>query len=238
MRFRSMRLTRKLVALSKPIVKRFYGLRATGDFKSWEEALDYSSSYDTKEILKATLAATVKAKENGYIFNPGIERVLETIQQFRPKRVLDFGGAMGKYYFTLKWRIPQVHWDVVDLPATVQAARELENERLHFYTSIVSAPKPDLVIASSSLQYCQSPVNVLAELKQLKAPIFLDRLPMVNRTRLAVQIVTEPFKARIPVWFLAPDDIGEFEYCWDCGEGIWLNGRNIRYQGFLISFKR
>lgn len=230
-----MRLIRKLLAPIKPIVKSFYGLRATGDFKSWDDALACSSGYEAEAILKATFAATVRAKESGYIFNPGIERVLGTIQQVRPKRVLDFGGAMGKYYFTLKSRIPEVFWDVVELPATIQAARELEEERLHFYSSIGSAPRPDLVIASSSLQYCQSPLTYLAELKQLQVPIFLDRLPIVNRTQLSIQIVTVPFKARFPLWFLAPQDIGQFRRSWDCGESIWLEGRNVPYQGFLIS---
>jgi putative methyltransferase (TIGR04325 family) len=58
----------------------------------------------------------------------------------------------------------------------------LKNEKLHFYSSIAAAPKPDLVIASGSLQYCQSPVSVLDELKKLQVHIILDRVPIVERS--------------------------------------------------------
>jgi putative methyltransferase (TIGR04325 family) len=103
--------------------------------------------------LKATLAATINAEEVGYKSNPAVERILTTIQELHPVRILDFGGGMGKFYFTLRSKIPGVNWDVVEPPATVQVARNLKNEELHFYSSIAAAPKPDLVIASGSLQY-------------------------------------------------------------------------------------
>jgi hypothetical protein len=37
------------------------------------------------------------------------------------------------------------------------------------------------------------------------------------------------------LWLLALHDIGEFQESWDCGESIWYQSKNARYQGFLIS---
>jgi hypothetical protein len=76
---------------------------------------------------------------------------------------------------------------------------------------------------------------VLDELKKLQVPIILDRVPIVDRAQLSIQIVTLPFKARLPLWFIALQDIGDFRFRWDCGEGIWLKSKYIQYQGFMIS---
>ena len=225
-----MQFIRRALNPFKPLVKRFYGLRAVGDFKSWDEALARSSGYEAEAVLKATLAATINTEEIGNKSNPAVERILTTIQELHPVRILDFGGGMGKFYFTLRSKIPVVNWDVVELPATVQVARNLKNEKLHFYSSIAAAPKPDLVVASGSLQYCQSPVSVLDELKELQVPIILDRVPIVDRAQLSIQIVTVPFKARLPLWFITLQDIGDFRYRWDCGEGIWLKSKYIQYR--------
>jgi putative methyltransferase (TIGR04325 family) len=224
---------KSLLVPLKPVLKRFYGLRARGDFRTWDEALARASEYDAEEILKATVASTIEAKNAGYVLNPSTERILSAIENFRPARVLDFGGAMGRCYFTLKSRTWNIAWDVVELPATVRRAREFEDDRLHFWCSVSAPPAPDLVVASGSLQYCQSPTTVLSQLKQLDAPLLLDRVPVAERRQLAIQIVTKPFKARVPVWFLSFADFGNYP-SWDCGESIWLNGKNVPYIGFLI----
>jgi len=226
---------RNLSAPAKPIIKRFYGLRAFGPFHEWNEASRSSSGYDTQEIIESTFKATLQAKIGGYTPHPATERILNVVHQLRPKRVMDFGGAMGKYYFILKAKMPEVHWDVVELPITVQFARNLEEERLHFHYSTSSVLNPDLIVVSGALQYCESPTDILTELRRFGVPIFLDRLPILSSTCLGVQIVTKPFRAQFPIWFLSRADIGDFLLSWDCGESIWLNGRNITYKGFLIT---
>lgn len=64
--------------------------------------------------MKATLAATINAEEIGYKSNPAVERILTTIQELHPVRILDFGGGMGKFLFPAEIKIPGVNWDVVE----------------------------------------------------------------------------------------------------------------------------
>ena len=54
-----------------------------------------------------------------------------------PRRVLDFGGACGGRYFALRDLIPaDVTWHVVETPAMVARARELEDDRLRFHVGM------------------------------------------------------------------------------------------------------
>src|SRR3954471_560356 len=53
--------------------------------------------------------------------------------------VLDFGGGCGIHYKQAS--SPTVRWAVVEPPAMVRRAKEIETDRLQFFTSIEDAAK-------------------------------------------------------------------------------------------------
>lgn len=95
----------------------------------------------------------------------------------RARTVLDFGGGCGRHYKEAVREAPNVEWAVVETPAMVLRARELETENLKFFTSIDAAAEwlgsIDIVHSNGAIQYTPAPVAVLRRLCELGAPRML-----------------------------------------------------------------
>lgn len=113
-------------------------------------------------------------------------------------RVLDFGGGGGFHWMTCKKAFDQdviFDWDVVETPGMAAAARQsISGLGLQFFDSIESSLEKkelrDLVIASSSLQYCSSPAKALKDLVDLGARyLFITRTPfsLTQKTLISTQ---------------------------------------------------
>jgi putative methyltransferase (TIGR04325 family) len=149
-------------------------------FRSYKEALKHCStnSYQDNELVEVVLEKTKRFKNelesdciplwdtSGYsllsVINPIIENGLQKLN------VLDFGGACGAHYFhTRKFINPKIkiNWIVVETPTMVKAAKELENEELHFCDSLDEAIKKleqiDLLHTSGTLQCVDEPYKYL-----------------------------------------------------------------------------
>jgi putative methyltransferase (TIGR04325 family) len=87
--------------------------------------------------------------------------------------VLDFGGACGRHYKEARRQSPLIRWAVVDTPAMVARARELETDHLKFFTEISSAADwlgtIEVVHSNGAIQYAPSPLAVVRELCSLRA---------------------------------------------------------------------
>jgi len=99
--------------------------------------------------------------------------------------VLDFGGGGGYHYFISKLILNdniKLNWNVVETKSIVDISNTISNSELHFFKSIQDASmgieKFDLIIASSSIQYCINQQNILRELIGLNSNnIFITRTP-------------------------------------------------------------
>lgn len=102
----------------------------------------------------------------------------------RPLAVLDFGGACGAHYFTVRAMLDgqfALRWHVVETAQMAQRAQSLASQELQFFSSITDARDAlghcDVVHASGALQYVPDPYAALKQLLACRAPyLALTRL--------------------------------------------------------------
>lgn len=106
--------------------------------------------------------------------------------------VLDFGGACGRHYKEAKRHSPSIRWAVVETPAMVMRAKELETDRLNFFTSIEAAAdwlgSVEVVHSNGALQYTPNPMEALNSLCALRAPKMLWARLLMGAGRKHTQI--------------------------------------------------
>lgn len=102
------------------------------------------------------------------------------------KRLFDLGGHVGVrfYGFRTHLALPESFtWQVMDVPAVVQAGRELANEKratsLTFTDRRDDLAGADILFATGSLQYLEKPLHeILAPLPDRPAHVIINQLPM------------------------------------------------------------
>ena len=120
--------------------------------------------------------------------------------------VIDFGGGAGYHYEIARAALGQsaaVRWNVVETTAMAKAARSLEEPGLKFFDNIEEAARDlgsvDLVLASSSLQYCPDPVLFLQRLIDVDAGhLFITRTPFSESPEDVVSVQRSRLSANGP----------------------------------------
>jgi putative methyltransferase (TIGR04325 family) len=224
-----------------------------GDFPAWEAAREVAGSgYDDPAIARENAASTraLMGRPASTPVGPSALRLLAAFllalrqQRAETVRVLDFGGALGAHYFTLKPLLPglRLRWVVCETEPMCDVGREFASEELSFISSLDQAAPADLVVASGSLQYLPAPVDTLSQLMALAPFAIIDRLPLTrHRDRLAIQIAP-PWTyrgARMPVWFLgegtwARQTEGRVVLEWRTEEQVQLGAETVTYRGYLL----
>jgi len=137
----------------------------------------------------------------GYEHPELVEVIFQKTKAYRPaarwnetaRTVLDFGGGCGLHY---KEAGLNAKWAVVETPAMVARAKELETNQLRFFTSIDDAANwlgsIDMVYSNGALQYTPNPEAILRTLIDLRASMLLWR-----RTVLATERETELQASRL-----------------------------------------
>jgi putative methyltransferase (TIGR04325 family) len=120
--------------------------------------------------------------------DPAVLNWLHEVAGHGSLRLLDFGGNVGNLYYCYRPHLPQalrLEWQVIDLPAVVEAGRRLaeteeSNGELHFATSLSGLPRNfDVVLASGSLHYWESSITSwLRALPGIPAHIIVNRSPI------------------------------------------------------------
>ncbi len=96
--------------------------------------------------------------------------------------ILDWGGGIGHYYLVSKAVLPEVDlsYHCKDLPLLCEHGRALFPEACFYEDDSCFERRYDLVLASSSLQYCEAWSPLLAKLASAATRgLYLTRVPVV-----------------------------------------------------------
>lgn len=170
--------------------------------------------------------------------------------------VIDFGGSLGSSYFQNKLfldTIDQVRWSIVEQRSFVKHGSELmQDDRLKFFYTLKDAVEasgpPDILLVSCTLPYIEDPYSFLLEMVQYKIPYFvLDNTPFnyKDRDRITIQKVHPSiYEASYPCWLLNFDKViktieKSYEIIADFENDshIYVDGRKVKYRGFLAKLK-
>ena len=107
--------------------------------------------------------------------------------------VLDFGGACGRHYKEARLTAPDVRWAVVETPAMVGRAKEIETENLRFFTSIPNAAdwlgSIDVMHSNGAIQFAPQPPQTIAQLCGLRAAKLLwYRINFSDSADMTIQV--------------------------------------------------
>lgn len=153
----------------------------------------FKTTYDdvalTTSIIKNTFEYSAHlVKENSIpitSLRTALPLALGEVQQLIT--VLDFGGGAGTTYFEAKHFFPNkdFRWIILETKIMANMAQSLNSttDELEFITdfSELQNTKIDFVIANSSLQYTDNPIEHLNKLINLKAKyLYITRMPLAN----------------------------------------------------------
>lgn len=174
-----------MINLIKKFVRR--KIYYKGPYKNWAIAKDNSVGYDSKEILqKVTKSALyVKNTKKGYERDSVIsyqididEYLLKIFQNYSDKKnksinILDFGGSLGSLYFKYKDKIKnKFNWSIIEQKNfVIEGKKNFQNNELNFFNNIEEYKNiflPNIIIASSSLQYLERYQELLKDMLNLK----------------------------------------------------------------------
>lgn len=202
----------------------------SGPFETWAEALRATAGYADEAILARVIAATEAVlaghadyEQDGIPMHgtppPGhaLPSLLAAARD-GTLRVVDFGGGLASHY--LRWLpllkgLDEIDWCVVEQPHFVESGRRLflDVPQVRFVSNIEEASTltPDAVLASSVLQYLESPLDTLHGLASLGArAIVLDRTPFATDGHARILAQRTPAKlgrASYPLWVLSANAV-------------------------------
>lgn len=200
----------------------------SGNFATWDEAMDFCSGYSSGNILRKTKTAALAVREGKALYERDtvlfhdeayVWQILACLNLIAANaagrlNVLDFGGSLGSTYFQnrkLLCRIPRLSWCIVEQPELAEFGKTtLEDDVLRFFASIDDALEcrfPDVILFGSVLQYLSDPVEILKKVFAVNIPwIIIDRTAFHtgSEDRLTVQHVSpEIYNASYPAWFFS-----------------------------------
>ena len=203
-----------------------YGL--SGDYRSWDEAMNASTGYDSGIILEKTKTALLKVKSGEAAYERD-SMLFDEIQYAWPLlaglmwvaarcggrlNVLDFGGSLGSTYFQNRIflsALSEVRWNIVEQSSYVGIGKAcFEDDYLRFYADITNCladTQPNIVLLSSVLQYLERPYTVFDQILELSCElVIIDRTPFWAgpTDRLCVQTVPPSiYPASYPSWIFS-----------------------------------
>ncbi|MFT4121270.1 hypothetical protein [Bradyrhizobium sp.] len=138
--------------------------------------------YEHPELVSEIFAKTVAAEPAG-----------EWPEVRGAETVLDFGGACGIHYKLARREAPLIRWAVVETPAMVRQAAQLETDRLRFFETVEAAASwlgtIDLMHSNGAVQYTAKPSETVRQLAGVGATrmhwkrLFFSDQPIAERQR-------------------------------------------------------
>jgi len=161
-------------------------------YKSYDDALIDSHSYEDPDIIQVVSSKTMRLKdamlacEDKNISNRQTAQnlfVLSHVANDQAIDVLEIGGACGASYFELNHLLPGCikNWNILETPAMTATGKSFASEgRLKFFDSLQSVisniSKVDLIFAQGVMQYLPNPLKALEDLLNLGAEwVYISR---------------------------------------------------------------
>lgn len=199
-----------------------------GNYKTWEEAKEKCTGYDSSLILEKirSAALTVKNGEkpferDGFLFDHieysvPLQQLIATAaaEKNGVLTIADFGGSLGSSYYQNKEQLDKlasVKWGVIEQPNFVSMGKkDFETGALRFFYNIkeftAQLGAPDILLISSTLQYIEEPYLLLDELMNAGARYIIIENTAFNSkpfNRITIQKVPpQIYTASYPCWLL------------------------------------
>jgi putative methyltransferase (TIGR04325 family) len=166
-------------------------------YSSYKDALAecYDSGYASEELARLVVEKNKSYREK-LAANPTIDtnssRIMRAFSMYRCSNalnVLDFGGGAGNHHAIAKLLLPNIvnlRWAIVETEVMVRYASSIAEDGLTFHENYIKAAedlgKVDLLVLSSSLQYCEYPLRTLDSLLKLRPHrVFITRTPLSHQ---------------------------------------------------------
>ena len=192
----------------------------SGQYESFQKALEHCGGYEDKSIIERSIAL---AKEKTYVDTwirgqtinlfAALSLVLLNKPISRNLRVLDFGGGLGDHYYDFLRFIPnqiELCWDICETPAMVKAGKKFFGKEISYEDDLHKIDERkefDLILTSGTLQYVDNPEEYFNKLSLLKSDyIIIDRISLIDIAQDAIAIQNVPkelYDASYPVWFFS-----------------------------------
>jgi len=165
-------------------------------------------------------------------------------------RVVDFGGATGRYADLVSGAFPSMEfdWTVVETPRVVESMQPRTRRNLEFATdlALVLEEPADISFASAAINYVRSPVPTVNCLLKGSSLMILARLPLwpITKHEVAVQRTQRrPFEISYPTWFFSEEhfmqeirDKADVLLDFICPEDkAYFAGHYDRYRGLVLA---
>lgn len=200
-----------------------------GNYKSWDDAIEsakrikpdvgyssdivFESAKKEYERLRNRNSSQKVVNEDSEFFEC-ISAILYVLQYLDKINLLDFGGALGKSYYKYKFMLDhkRINWNIVEQKEYVKYGNQ-NISGIVFWDDINKclANEPiNCVLLSNSLQYIDSPYNMLNEICKCEAEyIIIDKIPLLMKkpsTIVNQNIPSKYYSAIYPVWLLNADE--------------------------------
>ncbi len=244
----------------KYLKRKTYGW--SGDYSSWQQALQNCTGYDALNILEKVKNATLKVKNGEAVYErdsvlfdiieysyPLLSALLwKALVNNSKLTVIDFGGSLGSTYYQNKKfldDIKEVHWQIIEQDNFVETGRKyIQDDRISFHATFEEAQalhKAHLLIISCAIHYTEKPYELIEKILQFNIPyIIIDNTPFnyEERDRITVQKVPpEIYTASYPCWFLDYEKVKQAFSKKYTLLSRHLNKEHIELDGRIIHYK-
>ena len=232
--------------------------------KDYQEAINKSSGYENSNLIEKLVENNKnnppwKEKEgNLYIEHRQLELCTALMwvickNKYTDIKISDVGGGNGYLFFSSKKNIPGINWNwtVFESEKVAQAYSKFEEESgIKWQSSNAQMKKnSDVALFSCTLQYLESPLEVLKKYAMHHKYLIITRVPFINEDSHVITRQTFPDggdyqqeNTSWPAWFFSKkkflteiDKIGDIVYQWKTpSEVLLFKGDNIIMEGMLI----
>ena len=204
----------------------------SGNFKTWNDAMENSVGYSAHSILEKCKNSILKIKNNEAVFER--DSVLFNEPQYpwpliaclqhialenrNTLKVIDFGGSLGSTYFQSKIfleHLDQLSWTVVEQENFVECGlKNFVDNHLNFEYTITdtlnNTGPVNCMILSGVLQCLEEPFKLIDEVLNTNIKyLLLDRTSFITgEPRLMVLKINDiGQKASYPLWFFNEEEL-------------------------------
>jgi putative methyltransferase (TIGR04325 family) len=201
-------------------------LNWSGNYSTWEDALQKCTSYDDDKIVEKCFNAMTKLKNGERVYERdsvlfdkiqhsfgllvGLLRA-SLLSNDRKISIVDFGGSFGSSYFQNKELMFgfQINWCIVEQKKFVDLGiKHFQTDELKFYYSIeecIEKESPNVLVISGVIQYLKAPFELMEKFNKLNFNyIIIDRTSFIEHSSNLLTIQNVPpeiYDASYPAWF-------------------------------------